>query len=283
MGLDFSTAEFLYSNAKRGISLGRLLVLGRQLVHMTSQQTDKVKHWTGLRLQPAGFADDFFRALGATSISFLDYSDYEGADVLHDLNQPLASQLHGRFDTVIDGGTLEHVFNFPIALKSCMEAVNEGGRLMIFTPANNQMGHGFYQFSPELFYRALSPNYGFEVERLLLRHAGLWYEANDPAVIRAHAEAATPKPASIFVSALRTRSVSVFEPWPIQSDYPAQWSKLKRASGTGMPSMKDRLVSQFPVLAEIQLSWRSFKDAKARRLWRLSNRSFFRKIGASLL
>jgi hypothetical protein len=110
MGLNFSSAEFLYSNAKRGISLGRLLVLGRQLVHMTLQQTKKVKHWTGVRLQPAGFADDFFRTLGATSISFLDYFEYEGA-------------------------------------------------------------------------RALSPSYGFEAERLLFRHAGLWYEANDPAAM----------------------------------------------------------------------------------------------------
>lgn len=30
----------------------------------------------------------------------------------------------------------------------------------------NQMGHGFYEFNPELFYRALSPSYGVEGSKL---------------------------------------------------------------------------------------------------------------------
>ena len=33
------------------------------------------------------------------------------------------------------------------------------------TPANNFFGHGFYQFTPELFFRIFSAANGFEVER----------------------------------------------------------------------------------------------------------------------
>jgi len=39
----------------------------------------------------------------------------------------------------------------------------------IHTPASNLCGHGFYQFSPELFYRALNATNGFEVERMIMR------------------------------------------------------------------------------------------------------------------
>jgi hypothetical protein len=283
MGLDLGLAEFLYSRARRGISLGRVLVLGRLTVYMTPYEVQKVKAWTGVSLQPTGFADAFFPALGATTVSVLDYSDYEGADILHDLNEPLAPKYHARFDTVIDGGTLEHVFNFPVALRTCMEAVGEGGRFIISTPANGQMGHGFYQFTPELFYRAFSPNSGFEVEQLLLRHAGLWYETTDPAAVHSRVEAATSRAASIFVSARRLHLVPVFEPWPIQSDYALQYalqtSERKPYESRGIQSLKDRLVTQYPVLAELQARWRFFKGV---RYARLSNPKLFRKIGAAL-
>jgi hypothetical protein len=34
------------------------------------------------------------------------------------------------------------------------------------TPANNQMGHGFYQFSPELFFRVFSQENGYLLRAL---------------------------------------------------------------------------------------------------------------------
>src|SRR5690349_25140819 len=100
-----------------------------------------------------------------------------------------------------------------MALRNCMEAVSQGGRLMVLTIANGHLGHGFYQFSPELFYRALAPPNGFEIERLLIRHAGSWYEASDPAATGRRLEAATSRPASIFVSARRVQRMRIFETW----------------------------------------------------------------------
>jgi len=68
---------------------------------------------------------------------------------------------------VIDGGTLEHVFNFPVAIKNAMQMVRAGGRLSLSPPANNYFGHGFYQFSPELFYRVLSAEKRVPLERMI--------------------------------------------------------------------------------------------------------------------
>ncbi len=80
----------------------------------------------------------------------LDCSDYEHCDIVHDMNRPIDPSHHGTFDVVIDGGSLEHIFNFPVAVANCMNLVKVGGSVFIFTPANNHMGHGFYQFSPDV-------------------------------------------------------------------------------------------------------------------------------------
>jgi SAM-dependent methyltransferase len=101
-------------------------------------------------------------------VDVLDNSDYEGASVIHDLNEPVPERLHGRFDVVFDGGSLEHVFEFPTALRSVMAMVKPGGHLIVGTPTNNLSGHGFYQFSPELFHRALGPQSGFRLERMTI-------------------------------------------------------------------------------------------------------------------
>ena len=59
---------------------------------------------------------------------------------------------------MIDSGSLEHVFNISQALRNCLEMVESGGHFISIGPANNAMGHGFYQFSPELYFRILSPH-----------------------------------------------------------------------------------------------------------------------------
>ena len=64
-----------------------------------------------------------------------DASDYESATYIQDLNLPVKSELHLKFSTLIDLGTLEHVFNFPQAIKNCMELVEVGGDFISVTPA----------------------------------------------------------------------------------------------------------------------------------------------------
>ncbi len=36
---------------------------------------------------------------------------------------------------MVDGGTLEHIFNVPVALKSYMEMVRVGGHLILVCPS----------------------------------------------------------------------------------------------------------------------------------------------------
>jgi hypothetical protein len=63
--------------------------------------------------------------LGADEIISIDASGYENATIIHDMNEP-AEDLAEQFDLVIDGGSLEHIFNFPVAILNVMR--NGAGR-----------------------------------------------------------------------------------------------------------------------------------------------------------
>ena len=150
--------------------------------------------------------EPFLRHLGARQVDSCDASAYEGATRVHDLNQPIPGDWDGTYDAVIDGGTLEHVFNFPTAIENCMRLVKPGGHLLLFTMANNCCGHGFYQFSPELFYAALSEENGFEVESMILHRVGpsaRWLEVSDPRKIRSRVELVSFAPVQLLIRARR--------------------------------------------------------------------------------
>jgi hypothetical protein len=167
--------------------------------------------------------------IGAQKVDSLDASDFEGATIIHDLNEPMPHCYKDRYDVVFDGGTLEHVFNFPVALRNAMEAVKIGGHLILLTPTNNYCGHGFYQFSPELFYRALSEENGYKVEKMIafsVFQGAKWYEVADPAKCRCRVEIRhDAHQVALLILAKRTHPAEVFKVKPQQSDYAVLWQR----------------------------------------------------------
>jgi SAM-dependent methyltransferase len=220
------------------VDLDRTATIGRQWVYrLGAGEVDRIFRGFDRPLEPGeaqrlleeddGYADAVLRRLGARELSALDASAYEGSQIVHDMNLPLPDDLRRRFTTVIDGGSLEHVFNFPTALANCMEMVEPGGRLILMTPGNNYFGHGFYQTSPELYHRALVPDNGFEVERLLICHHGWrerWYEVADPADVGRRVELLTSMPVNLYVRARRVNDARALATAPQQSDYEVKWS-----------------------------------------------------------
>ncbi len=94
-----------------------------------------------------GHAEGLLESLGALEVRSMDIGHFGGATDDHDLNLPLDESLNERFTAVIDGGTLEHVFNAPEALRSAMRMVECSGHLIMIAPCNNAPGHAFYQFT----------------------------------------------------------------------------------------------------------------------------------------
>ena len=236
MGLDINAVRFLIDARQRGVDFGEVITLGRQDLNVFPAKMVEVLEAHDFSAAAfkgdakALYAEPCFLSLGAKKVHSLDASDFEGATFVQDLNQPLVSALKERFDLVVDGGTLEHVFNFPLALRSCMEMVKPGGHILFHTCANNWCGHGFYQFSPELFYRALSPENGYELTRMILHMVGPyggWYEVTDPNTIRSRVELVTFAPMQLLVLAKRTAVKPIFAAPPQQSDYTPRWEPAK--------------------------------------------------------
>lgn len=79
-----------------------------------------------MRSTADGYCEEFLRQVGARDITSIDASGYERASIVHDMNLPIGSELRRRFSVLIDGGTLEHIFNFPVAIRNCMEMLDNG-------------------------------------------------------------------------------------------------------------------------------------------------------------
>jgi len=220
VGLDIRTAEFLlHCHRRLSVDYSEVATLGHQRVMLSQSERHRVSNWLGVNAYDETYADFFLKALGAANPRAIDASRYEGAQIQHNLNAELAPELHGRFSCLIDGGTLEHVFDIRQSLKSCMQMVRIGGHFIICQMANNCMGHGFYQFSPELFYSVLVPTNGYEVRRMYLNESGVWYQPLSPEEVGDRIQARTRNETFIFVAAQRISDVTPFLTPPHQSDY----------------------------------------------------------------
>lgn len=236
MGLDTNGIRFLLSSKRKGISFRNTLMVGRQILNLDFREFRE--NLQGFSLYEsdrqvetflagsAGYAEEFLRYLGAEKIDSLDYSAYEGANILQDMNLPLPQQLKGKYSLVLESGSMEHIFNFPQSIANCMEMVEEGGHLLIITPVNNIMGHGFYQFSPEVFYRILNESNGFIIEQMLIFEYSpeeKWYQVEDPKKVRCRVELMNSSATYLCLRARRIKAQPLFTRFPYQSDYEDAW------------------------------------------------------------
>ncbi len=93
----------------------------------------------------------FFKMFGFREVHAIDYSELDGADIIFDLNADLPDELKSRFDYIIDGGTLEHVFDIAKAIKNISEMLCVGGKVIHILALAGYVDHGFYSFSPTFF------------------------------------------------------------------------------------------------------------------------------------
>jgi hypothetical protein len=167
MGITGKCAKFLLYSKKLGVDFSHTLMLGGQQLFISSQESTELQPaFDGFSQWPdnGGFAGSLFKALGAQTIQSMDYSDFEKATLIHNLNERVPPQELNNYSVVFDGGTLEHVFNFPDAIKNCMDMIKVGGHFVAINPTNNYSGHGFYQFSSELFFALFTPFHGFNLK-----------------------------------------------------------------------------------------------------------------------
>lgn len=287
MGLNTSIAKLLVRARLHGAGFARTVTIGRQSLAIPKKDLKAITRKLGIRgidwshFAANGFADDFFRSLlGAESVQSIDYSDYENVDIVHDLNRPVPEALHGTFDALVDGGSLEHIFDVKQVLTNYMNLIKVGGCLFVVTTANNMCGHGFYQFSPEFFYRVFGHANGFIVNDAILIECPLLsvetsrrqrcYRVVDPAKIGRRIELITRKPVLIFLHATRISNEVPFREIPLQSDYREKWQSPNVAQ-----EAPDDIVKPFEyltALGELRGRWREARENS------LANDRFFEPL-----
>ena len=278
MGFEANAAALLLKMRRDAVNFGRVLTLGHQHLHLDPATYRRVLARLGQPLadEVPVYADALLTALGASQVEALDASAYEGATRLHDLNEPVPAAWHEQFDLVFDGGTLEHVFNFTTALKNCMQMVKPHGRFVSVTLPNNWCGHGFYQFSPELFFRALSPENGFSVVEMYFADVDgrRCYRVVDPAAVRERVQLWTSDPVFLLVHARRDAVREVFATVPQQSDYVTDWA------GDKAPARPTRYQAwkETPILRPIRRLRREMLRRRHRRIFSFRNRAFYQPV-----
>jgi hypothetical protein len=244
MGYDEIGLRFLLHAADRGVDYSNTATLGH--LSLFSGEAGMLAALTACRGVTSpdvaaemfrdcdGYIDGFLRYLGADHVESVDASDFEDATLVLDLNEPIPPEFDEQFSAVVEGGTLEHIFDFPTAIRNAMRMVRCGGHLILEMPVNNFAGHGFYQFSPELAFRVLSPQFGFRVLEAILvepyRPSPRLYRVVDPEVAGHRIPFRSDSRTVLLVLAERIGPVPEFKPAPMQSDYSTQWQQSEADS-----------------------------------------------------
>ena len=236
MGISAHGARFLAYARSVGVDFGQTAMIGRQGLYATADEMRRVLAGFGTAPTEAeidaicggsGYAEQLLEYLGAAATHSFDVSDFEAATFTHDMNLPIPAQFVEKYSVVLDGGTLEHIFNFPTAIKNCMEMTRVGGHYLAITPANNFFGHGFYQFSPELYFSVLSAENGFEIERMMAFEDvddAPWYAVRSPRDARRRVTLTNSQPVFLLIIARRVALTAIFQHAPQQSDYLVHWT-----------------------------------------------------------
>jgi hypothetical protein len=136
--------------------LGRVLTIGRQSLDVDQKF---LRSKLGKPVEPSPYCEPVLLAMGAASVDSLDVSDYESATIVLDLGKPCC--FNKRFDTIVDGGSLEHIFDAAMAFRNLVDLCEVGGRIIHILPVNNLNGHGFWHFSSDLIHSVYCGCNGF--------------------------------------------------------------------------------------------------------------------------
>jgi hypothetical protein len=187
MGIDYTCCEALLYSLQYTKSKTNLLTFGRQGIHipmnMVNNFLDKYNFdCMEYNYDKNIFCENLLLHLGFGNIDSIDNSNYEDANIIHNLNLPISNNLK-KYDYILDCGTIEHIFNTPQVCENIINLLNHDGIYLSVTPNNNFSGHGIYQFSPEFYLSAFSKEYGMEIKSLYLAKVGSgitdWIDVNN--------------------------------------------------------------------------------------------------------
>lgn len=161
MGIDFELLEFYDTIEKNHKIEDPVLGLGSIQYHETyssiSKLTKSGKHPNFETERTV--ANLFLDRYGVNN--YID-CDVNGESALHiDLSKPIPKELTNQFNTVINAGTAEHIFDLRSCFRNIHDLTKKNG-IMVHNAPVSWINHGFINFNPLLF-RLLAEANQYEV------------------------------------------------------------------------------------------------------------------------
>lgn len=250
MGIDRHLYNLLRWQAAEA-SLGDVLTIGRMSLDVPIG--DIKKDFPASTIQ-GPYAESLLTALGAHSVSSIDASAYEAPTFVGDLNREISHD--SRYSTVIDGGSLEHVFDVAQAFWNLTRLCEVGGRIMRALPVNNLNGHGFWQFCSDLMYSVYREEAGFSDTKVFYASTlnyGCWYLAPPPKS-GSRVEIVSVEPVILLCVTRKVREVEFAS--PVQPYYSGVWEGSSPPKGPSIAAfMKKVLRSNRKLLNPVRNAW----------------------------
>lgn len=101
----------------------------------------------------------FFEMMNINEYVDVDKFDSDKPVCLHDMNMPVLNDLRNRFSLLLDGGTIEHIFDVRQVMTNAIDMLKIGGYVVHISSFT--IDHGFYAFSPCFFFDLYQTN-GFD-------------------------------------------------------------------------------------------------------------------------
>ena len=148
MGITLLSAEFIIQEHCYRALPSTIHLLGRQTVCFDYETARSLMYRHGITPANAPMQADestrtaitgsrsyisdttFFGMLGVNLVHAIDHSDYEGADILVDLNRPIAPEYEGIADFIFGGSVLDNVFDPACYMRNITRMLRPGGRLI---------------------------------------------------------------------------------------------------------------------------------------------------------
>lgn len=249
MGISNANTALLLAAKAKGIKFGNTATLGVQSFWPTKKEFCKMAASFNISEFPEKVLSEigtcgakFLKYLGAEDVSEIDASDFEGARIIHDMNLPISSEHWGKFDFIYDGGSIEHIYKTDQVFSNVGKLLKNGGTFACSTCANNLLGHGFYQFSPELFFRVFTESNGWNlISVMLCEHQKMplkFWKVTDPEKLKKRIEIQNKEQVYILILAQKINDVDQIK-IPQQSDYKQAWESNSVIDGASTSIAKN--------------------------------------------
>ncbi|MCX7181021.1 MAG: hypothetical protein NTX56_20400, partial [Proteobacteria bacterium] len=168
MGIDYRLAKAILHEHKYRPITGTILLVGRQTIVLTPQEAMALVEEEGVPVRTeANIEVDtgtygsagrslitdraFFSLFTDAEVLALDVSDYENAEIIFDLNQPIPEELKGRADFMFNGSCMDNLFDPASALKNMSHLLRPGGRILHIEHGSPVQG-AYLMYSPAYFF-----------------------------------------------------------------------------------------------------------------------------------